>query len=120
MKFPLSWLREYVDVAVEPARLGADLTLAGFALDGLETDGKDAILDIDVTTNRVDCMNVYGLAREVAVVYGLPLKPLPVAHTERGSAAADALDVVIEAPDLCPRFCARVFDVKLGPSPEWL
>jgi phenylalanyl-tRNA synthetase beta chain len=120
MRFPLSWLREYVDVTTEPAKLGADLTLAGFALDGLETDGKDAILDIDVTTNRVDCMNVYGLAREIAVVYGLPLKPLDLSFTERGTPAAEALDVTIEAPELCPRFSARILDVRLGPSPAWL
>ncbi|HSB61747.1 MAG TPA: phenylalanine--tRNA ligase subunit beta, partial [Vicinamibacteria bacterium] len=93
MRLPLSWLREFVDVRVEPARLGDDLTLVGFALDGLETDGRDAVLDIDVTTNRVDCMNVYGLAREVAVIYGLPLAPLDVSFVEQGASASRALEV---------------------------
>ncbi len=120
MKVPLSWLREFVDVAVEPGRLGEDLTLAGFALDGLESDGKDAVLDLDVTTNRVDCMNVYGLAREVSVLYGLPLRPLELSLAEKGRAASQALEVGIEAPDLCPRFSARVLDVRLGPSPAWI
>src|SRR5213593_84493 len=120
MKVPLSWLREFVEVAVEPGRLGEDLTLAGFALDGLESDGKDAVLDIDVTTNRVDGMNVYGLAREVAVLYGLPLRPLELSLAEKGPAASEALEVGIEAPDLCPRFSARVLDVRLGPSPAWI
>src|SRR6266571_3835803 len=120
MKVPLSWLREFVDVAVEPGRLGEDLTLAGFALDGLESDGKDAVLDIDVTTNRVDCMNVYGLAREVAVLYGLSLRPLELSLAEKGAAASEALEIEIEAPDLCPRFSARVLDVRLGPSPAWI
>src|SRR6266704_2733487 len=120
MKVPLSWLREFVDVAVEPGRLGEDLTLAGFALDGLESDGKDAVLDIDVTTNRVDCMNVYGLAREVAVLYGLPLGRLELSLAEKGAAASEVLEVGIEALDLCPRFSARVLDVRLGPSPAWI
>src|SRR6266496_1950083 len=120
MKVPLSWLREFVDVAVEPGRLGEDLTLAGFALDGLESDGKDAVLDLDVTTNRVDCMNVYGLAREVSVLYGLPLRPLELSLAEKGRVASEALEVGIEAPDLCPRFSARVLDVRLGPSPAWI
>ena len=120
MRLPLSWLREFVDVRVEPARLGDDLTLVGFALDGLETDGRDAVLDIDVTTNRVDCMNVYGLAREVAVIYGLPLAPLDVSFAEQGTPASLALEVTIDAPDLCPRFSARVLDVRLGPSPAWI
>jgi phenylalanyl-tRNA synthetase beta chain len=120
MKVPYAWLRDYVDVPVGPEPLGEALTLVGLALEGLEGQGEDAVLDLDVTTNRVDCMNVHGVAREVAVIYGLPLKPLPVDFTERGGLAAEALEVVIEAPDLCPRFCARVLDVKLAPSPDWL
>lgn len=117
MKLPLSWLREFVDIAVEPERLGEDLTLAGFALDGIERDGADTILDLDVTTNRVDCMNVYGVAREVSVLYGTRLKPLALDVAEDGPPAAEALDVRIEASDLCPRFSARVLDVRIGPSP---
>ena len=91
MKLPVSWLREFVEVKVEPRRLGEDLTMAGFALEGLETDGKDAVLDIDVTTNRVDAMNVYGVAREVSVIYGLPLRPLELSFTETGAPASSAL-----------------------------
>jgi phenylalanyl-tRNA synthetase beta chain len=120
MKVPYAWLRDYVDVEADAARLGEALTLAGLALEGVEGQGDEAVLDLDVTTNRVDCMNIYGVAREVAVVYGLPLKPLAVSFSEHGPPAAEALEVVIEAPDLCPRFCARVFDVKLGTSPAWM
>jgi phenylalanyl-tRNA synthetase beta chain len=120
MRLPLNWLREYVDVRVDPRRLGEDLTMIGFALDGLEGRGDEAVLDLDVTTNRVDAMNVYGLAREVAVLYGLPLRPLDLSFTESGRPASEALDVAVEAADLCPRFCARVLDVKMGPSPVWL
>jgi phenylalanyl-tRNA synthetase beta chain len=120
VKVPLSWLKEFVDVRVEAARLGEDLTLRGLALEGLETDGADAVLDLDITTNRVDCMNVYGVAREVSVLYGVPLRPLDLSVTETGARAAQALEVVIEAPDLCPRFSARVLDVRLGPSPAWI
>ena len=76
MKVPLSWLREFVDVTVEAERLAEALTLVGLAVEGIDKTGGDAVLDIDVTTNRVDCMNVYGVAREVAVIYGLPLRPL--------------------------------------------
>jgi phenylalanyl-tRNA synthetase beta chain len=120
MKLPVSWLREFVDVKVEPRRLGEDLTMAGLALEGLETDGSDAVLDLDVTTNRVDAMNVYGLAREVSVIYGLPLKPLDLSYGEKGAPASGAFDVAIESADLCPRFCVRVLDVRMGPSPAWL
>lgn len=94
--------------------------MVGLAMDGLEIHGGDAVLDLDITTNRVDCMNVHGVAREASVIYGVPLKPLAVDVTEAGEPAERALEVRIEAPDLCPRFCARVLDVRLGPSPAWL
>lgn len=117
MKLLLSWLAEFVDVRVEARRLAEDMTLAGLAVDAVEPHGEDAILDIDITTNRVDCMNVYGLAREVSVLYGLPLRPLGLAFHESGPPASKSLEVEIEAPELCPRFCARVLDIRGGPAP---
>jgi phenylalanyl-tRNA synthetase beta chain len=120
MKLPVSWLREFVDAPEDPARIGEDLTMVGFELGGIEGEGDDAVLDLDVTTNRVDAMNVYGLAREVAVVYGRPLRPLELGFSETGAPASEALQVRIEAPDLCPRFAARVLDVRPGPSPHWM
>ena len=120
MKVPLSWLKELVDVPVEPRRLADDLTLVGLAVDAVETDGKDTVLDLDITTNRVDCMNVHGVAREVSVIYKKPLLPLDVSAGESGDPAAKALRVEVAAPDVCPRFCARVLDVRIGPSPQWL
>ena len=83
-------------------------------------DEGDPVLDIEVTTNRVDCMNVYGVAREVSVLYRRPLKPIPAEVAESGRPAAEELKVVVEAADLCPRFCARVLEVRVGPSPSWI
>jgi phenylalanyl-tRNA synthetase beta chain len=120
MKVPVSWLKEFVEVPVEVPKLAADLSACGLAVDGVETHEGDSVLDLDVTTNRVDCMNVYGVAREVSVLYGRPLKPIPADVPEAGAPAAEAFDVAIEAPLLCPRFCARVLDVRVGPSPAWL
>jgi phenylalanyl-tRNA synthetase beta chain len=120
MKLPVSWLREYVETPEDPGRVGEALTMVGFELGGIEGRGDEAVLDLDVTTNRVDAMNVYGLAREVAVIYSRPLRPLELSFAETGPPAPEALRVEIEAPDLCPRFSARVLDVRLGPSPAWL
>jgi phenylalanyl-tRNA synthetase beta chain len=120
MRVPLSWLREFVPVEAEPRRLADDLTAAGLAVDAVEETGGDTVLDLDVTTNRVDCMNVYGVAREVAALYGLGLRPIDTSVAAAGPPAAEALDVSIEAPDLCGRFSARLLDVKVGPSPSWL
>ena len=120
MRVPLSWLRESVPFEVEPRKLAEDLTAAGLAVDAIETVGGDTVLELDITTNRVDCMNVHGVAREVAALYGLPLRPLDASVAEAGEPVAGALVVTIEAPDLCGRFCARLLDVKVGPSPAWL
>jgi phenylalanyl-tRNA synthetase beta chain len=120
MKVPLSWLQEFVRIPVETKKLAEDLSAIGLAVDGITTAGRETVLELDITTNRVDCMNVYGVAREVAVLYDQPLQPLPLDIAESGVSASDALNVAIEAGDLCPRFCARVLDVKMGPSPQWL
>jgi phenylalanyl-tRNA synthetase beta chain len=120
MKIPVSWVRDFVDLKVEAEQLADDLTSIGLACDGIERFGAEAVLDLDITTNRVDAMNMYGVAREAATFYGLPLKPLDLGFAESGAASSESLRVVIEAKELCPRFAARVFDVRVGPSPAWL
>jgi phenylalanyl-tRNA synthetase beta chain len=120
VKIPVSWVRDFVDLTVSPQQLADDLTSVGLACDGIEFFGVEAVLDLDITTNRVDAMNMYGVAREAAAFYGLPLKPLDLSFAEAGAPSSDSLRVAIEAPELCPRFAARVFDVQVGPSPSWL
>jgi phenylalanyl-tRNA synthetase beta chain len=103
------------------ARLADDLTSIGLACDGIDGAGDDAVLEMDITTNRVDAMNMMGLAREIAAFYKVRLRPFPTDFPEDGSRlAASALRIEIEAPELCSRFAARVFDVRVGPSPDWL
>src|SRR5213075_497036 len=104
VKIPVSWVKDFVAFYVEPQQLADDLTSVGLACDGVEMFGSEAVLDLDITTNRVDAMNMYGIAREIATMYGLPLKPLNLEFTESGVAASENLFVEIEAPDLCPRF----------------
>ena len=120
MKIPLSWVREFVDFEEDLARLAKDLTLVGLAVDGVLISGGETILDLDITTNRVDCMNVYGVAREIAVLYGRPLRPLEVGFSESGEPASASLSVSVEAEHLCPRFCGRVLDVVVQASPDWI
>lgn len=120
MKIPVSWVKDFVDITVSAQQLADDLTSVGLACDGIEWFGDEAVLDLDITTNRVDAMNMYGVAREAAAFYGLPLKPLDLSFVEAGAPSSDVLRVAIEAPELCPRFAARVFDVRMGPSPAWL
>ncbi len=84
----------------------------------------EAVLELEVTPNRVDCFGVYGVAREVHAISAAPLASEPWAEdapAEGEGEAGDYASVTVEVPDLCPRFTARVFtDVTVGPSPSWL
>jgi phenylalanyl-tRNA synthetase beta chain len=84
----------------------------------------EAVLELEVTPNRVDCFGVYGVAREVHAISGAPLAPEPWdedAEATGDGEAGDYASVAVEVPELCPRFTARVFtDVTVGPSPRWL
>ncbi len=86
-------------------------------LDGI----ADTVLDIEVTPNRGDCLSVLGVAREVAALTGVRLRHPRPRPREGSSPAARVVGVRVEAPDLCPRYCARIVQgVRSGPSPLWL
>lgn len=82
---------------------------------------KDVMYEIGLTPNRADCLSVVGVAREVAAMVDAPLRlPEPVLH-ESGQSIAEKTSVILEDPNLCPRYAARLIEnVKIGPSPEWL
>jgi phenylalanyl-tRNA synthetase beta chain len=79
------------------------------------------VLELEITPNRPDCLGIYGVAREVHAATGAPLDPPPWEDDPGTGGAIEGAEVVVEAPDLCPRFTARLFeDVTIGPSPAWL
>ena len=81
----------------------------------------DEVIEFEITPNRPDCLGVFGLVREVHAATEAPLAPAPWAEDVGTSGYVPGAHVRIEAPDLCPRFTARVFDnVTIGPSPRWL
>ena len=121
MKVVYNWLKEFVDATASPADLRARLSLAGVAVDSIEETSAGPVLDAEVTANRPDCLGHLGIAREVAAIYRLPLKPLHPKLKESAEKVADATRVEIAAPDLCGRFTARVLrGAKVQPSPDWL
>src|ERR1700680_4010142 len=121
MKVVYNWLKKFVDVTASPADLRARLSLAGVALDSIEETAAGPVLDAEVTANRPDCLGHLGIAREVAAIYRLRLKPLHPKLKESSEKVADVTRVEIQAPDLCGRFTARVLrGVKVQPSPDWL
>jgi phenylalanyl-tRNA synthetase beta chain len=80
---------------------------------------KEEVLELETTPNRPDLLSVYGVAREVAAVYGLPLAPWPGTDPER--AADEPVGVGVDDLEGCPRYIGRIFrDVGIGPSPPWL
>ena len=117
MKVLSSWLREFVpSLKVTDRQLADDLTLRGIAVDGVfPLDNGDSVFEMDITTNRVDAMNHYGIAREAAIIYGSELKPAGVSLPE--PEPGPAFPVSIEQPALCGRFTARVLrNVKIKAS----
>jgi phenylalanyl-tRNA synthetase beta chain len=84
----------------------------------------EAVLELEVTPNRVDCFGVYGVAREVHAISAAPLGPEPWAEdapAEGEGQVESCASVTVEVPELCPRFTARVFtEVTIAPSPAWL
>jgi phenylalanyl-tRNA synthetase beta chain len=125
MKIVYSWLKEFVPLTVEPRELATDLSLLGFAVDSVSTDADETVFGLDITTNRPDCLSHYGIARELAAKYGLPLAPFEAAPPDptRPKARARRKDGPIEivATDLCSRYSARLIrGVEVKPSPPWL
>jgi phenylalanyl-tRNA synthetase beta chain len=124
MKILYNWLKDFVDPpwpAASPEEARARLSSVGIVVDVVEDSAAGPLFDVDLTTNRPDCMGHYGVAREVAAIYRTRLKPIQPKLREAAEKAKSATRVEIECPDLCARFTARVLrGVKVGPSPEWL
>ncbi len=118
MKVLTQWLREYLSgLAATDRQLADDLTLRGIAVEGVFDlgEGNGSLFEMDITTNRVDAMNHYGIAREAAIIYGLELQPphasLPAPQQ------GPAFPVAIEELKLCGRFTARVLrNITIQPS----
>ena len=116
-----NWLKQYVRLDMSAEELQERLTMAGLNHEGTEQLGDDLAIDLEVTSNRPDCLGHIGVAREVAVLFGHELKVPATRPPEVKTLAEDLVRVSIECPDLCPRYTARVIrGVKVGPSPKWM
>src|SRR5215213_379310 len=115
------WLKELTGTKLRPAELRDRLTMVGLAIDAVEEHDTDAVLDVEVPSNRPDCLSHVGIAREVSVIENGQLR-LPASEPPRAEGrSADLTSVEIRDPGLCPRYAARlVRGVKIGPSPDWL
>jgi phenylalanyl-tRNA synthetase beta chain len=117
MRIIPAWLRDFVDVAADDRQLAEDLTSAGIAVESVQEENGSTVYEMDLTTNRVDAMNHYGVAREASAIYNIELKNVePRLPATKGDAH---FPVVIEDAIGCARYTARVVrNVMIGPSPE--
>ncbi len=128
MNISYNWLKDLIDIELTAEETATALTRVGLAVEGTHLFGDDQVFDIDLTSNRPDCLSHLGVARELRVITGNDLHP--VSQIGEPEVELDAVpfpavlapDVVkIEDPDLCYRFTARIIrGVKIGPSPDWL
>ena len=98
---------------------GEDAIVGESAIQALGLD--DVVFEYEITSNRVDCFGVLGLAREAAATFGREFQPPAVTETGNSENVKDYIKVTVEDAELCPRYCARVVkNIKITPSPEWM
>ena len=116
-----TWLAEYVRWEAPVDELVRRLLMSGLNHEATWEVGADTAVDIEVTSNRPDCLGHVGVAREVAVLFDRPLHIPAPQPLEAAFPAAAAIAVEISDPDVCPHYTARVIrGVRVGPSPAWL
>ena len=143
MRILPAWLREFVNIAADDRQLAEDLTAAGIAVESVAEEHGATIYEMDLTTNRVDAMNHYGVAREASAIYNVELKQIesklpdvtagpstarpPDPQRSGSEKLADAplgmtsnvFPIVIDDAQGCARYTARIVrNVKIGPSPQ--
>src|SRR5436853_4996382 len=121
MRISFNWLKEFVDIPEGAQELVNRFTNVGLAVDALETAGHDSVFDLDIATNRPDCLSHLGIAREVGAIYGSVLRTPKFALREAERRAQEAFPIAIADPDL--RACYRgrsIASLKDGPSPPGL
>ncbi len=121
MYISCNWLRELTGTKLTPEELRDRLTNVGLAVDAVEVRGDDSVLDVEVPSNRGDCLSHIGIARELAVIEKSQVSSFKFQVNATGGETGDFAAVEIKDPDLCRRYAARIVrGVKIAPSPEWL
>ncbi len=118
MKISLNWLKDYVNFTIPPEKLAHQLTMAGLEVEKIETVNDDTVFELEITPNRPDCLNMIGLAREVAAILNRPLR-LPKIKKIRFPRESCAITILDKQG--CSRYIGTVIqNVAVRNSPEWL
>lgn len=116
-----NWLKDYVPLDMPREELERRLMVSGLNHEGTDSFADDWAIDLEVTSNRPDCLGHLGIAREICVLWGKELRIPPALPEENGPPVGDLVKVDIECADLCCRYTARLIQgVKVGPSPDWM
>ncbi len=117
MKISPKWIRDFVSPTADDQAVSEALTASGVAIEGYYGSGDDQTWEAEITTNRVDAMNHYGVAREVSAVYDIELAPL--APKVKESKASAKFEIIIEDAEGCARYTGRIVrGVKIAPAPK--
>jgi len=121
MKISLNWLNDYIETGLDADAMAEVLSDLGFPCEGIDRLADDTVLDVEMTSNRGDCLSHIGVARELAAATGQELKLPQIELEEMEKDTSEFAQVEIQEPDLCGRYTARIIDgIKVGPSPDWM
>lgn len=116
-----NWLKDYLPLEMPPEEATLRLMMAGLNHESTESKGADLCIDLEITSNRPDCLGHLGIAREIGVLFEKELKLPVAAPKEAGEGIAGLTSVTLNCPELCYRYTARLVQgVKVAPSPRWL
>jgi len=119
MKVSYNWLKDYINIRLKPNDLADRLTMAGLEVKSINARGGDSIFEIEVTSNRPDCLSIYGIAREIQGIFGLNLKPIKTGLLK--NVRLEKPPIKIEDKKGCLRYVGRVIaGIKVQASPKWL
>src|SRR3954471_2379722 len=108
MNISLDWLKEYLPGDTDAQAAGDALMRGGLPVEKIETHGSDTVLDVEVTSNRSDCLSHVGVARELSALLKREFRDKEPVVAEATTPAVSVTSVAIEAPQLCPHYTARV------------
>ncbi|MBI5149896.1 MAG: phenylalanine--tRNA ligase subunit beta [Candidatus Omnitrophica bacterium] len=118
MKISLNWLKDYVTVGVSAEKLAHKLTMAGFEVEKITTVDADTVFELEITPNRPDCLNMRGMAREVAAILNTRLKPVKMPGVKFPSRPCD---IKILDKKGCPRYLGTfIRGAAVADAPEWI
>ena len=121
MLISYNWLRELTGTKLGPEDVRERLTNVGLTIDAVEARGDDQVLDVEVPSNRGDCLSHVGIARELCAIERSQISNLKSEIKNAQGKTSDFTSVDILDPDLCPRYAARIVrGVRIAPSPDWL